>query len=543
MDRTERRPCRGFASTATLAAAALGVLAPRASATWSIMMHDARTHEIAVGGATCVTGIDLKGHLPVILVDRAAACAQALVDVFGTNRLHIRDRLLENAPPAVIIEELADIDSAHQRRQYGIVAGTTPPATFSGNETFAFSGGLTGSTGSINYAIQGNILTGEPVILAAEQALLDTPGGLPEKLMAAMEAARAMGGDGRCSCPDGPQATSCGSPPANFEKSAHVGFMIATRTGDTDGGCNADDGCATGDYFMDFNFPFRGQEEADPVISLREAFDPWFADLIGWPDAVKSNVTIDPPAFPADGTGAATMTIALRDVQGDPLEPAQLDQTTVVVIHAPQSDGTTLIGPVMSAGNGLYTVSLTGTETIGRDRYYVRAEGPFRPVVLVPVPHLLSVAQADQDADGDVDRDDYQSYAACLAGPSTDGEPPCEASDLNRSGQVDFADYAVLQTQFTDSSCLALRIVQEPLSQALPCGVVLTLKVVVEADPPAVFQWALNGQPIPGATRSRYVKTLTSADDFGIYSVRVSNTCGTILVDDVQVVPRGVLCP
>lgn len=546
MDRALRTPVGGRKETFLAAAAMFGLVAPPATATWSIIMYDTRTHEIAVGAATCVTGIDLEEDLPVVLVDHAAACAQALVDVFGTNRQYIHDRLLENVAPALIIDELAILDvyneqNLHQKRQYGIVSAVGSPATFTGSETFSFAGGLTGSDGDLAYAIQGNILTGQPVLLTAEQAMLNTPGSMPEKLMAAMEAARAMGGDGRCSCPDG-SPTSCGSPPASFDKAAHVGFMLGTRAGDTNGGCDAADGCATGDYFMDLNIPYRGQEETDPVISLREEFDVWFAGLIGWPDAVQSAVTIDPPAFLADGSGAATMTITLRDIHDDPLDDAHLDQTMLTVVHAPHSSQSTLIGPVVPAGGGVYHVALTGTDQIGHDSYFVRAEGPFRPVVLAPLPQLLSVAHADQDADGDVDRSDYQSYAMCLTGPSTAGGP-CSGADLDGNDQVDFADYRVLQNQYTDSSCARLQVVQEPQSQALPCGYVLSLRVVVDADPPAVFQWSLNDEPIPGATRSRYTATLTSAEDYGTYSVQIRNTCGIVTVDNVEVVVRGVPCP
>ena len=62
------------------------------------------------------------------------------------------------------------------------------------------------------YAIQGNILMGSPVILDVETALRNTPGDLSQKVMAAMEAARDMGGDGRCSC-DEQFPESCGTPP------------------------------------------------------------------------------------------------------------------------------------------------------------------------------------------------------------------------------------------------------------------------------------------------------------------------------------------
>ena len=111
---------------------------------------------------------------------------------------------------AQILQALANADGGHQSRQYGIVSLTGGEETFTGTGAGAWAGGVVGQSGNLRYAIQGNILTGQPVVTAAEQALVTTPGGLPDKLMAAMEAARAMGGDGRCSCSQF-SPTACGS--------------------------------------------------------------------------------------------------------------------------------------------------------------------------------------------------------------------------------------------------------------------------------------------------------------------------------------------
>ena len=103
---------------------------------------------------------------------------------------------------------------------------------------------MTGVIGTIHYAIQGNVLTGDPVVSDAEAAIQDTVGDLAEKLMAGMEAAQADGGDGRCSC-DPNDADRCGSPPPGFDpsvdKSSHIGFMMvadrkSTRLNSSHGG-------------------------------------------------------------------------------------------------------------------------------------------------------------------------------------------------------------------------------------------------------------------------------------------------------------------
>ena len=96
------------------------------------------------------------------------------------------------------------------------------------------------------YEIQGNILAGECVVPAIEQAVLETDGDIAEKLMAGMRAARGQGGDGRCSCSQS-NATGCGCPPPGFSKSGHIGGIIVARIGDSDDPlCNAA-GCADGE--------------------------------------------------------------------------------------------------------------------------------------------------------------------------------------------------------------------------------------------------------------------------------------------------------
>lgn len=230
-----------------VAGAGLAVAAwsPEARATWSIVLVDLRTGEIAAGSATCLTNLDLRASTPVMITGVGAATAQSFVDTTGQNRVFIRDALLAGTAPSDIITALEDFDSGHQTRQYGIADTMGGTASFSGTGDGAWAGGRTGSfeysrdghTGTIVYAIQGNVLTGPPVVDMAVDAVINTPGDLADKLMAGMEAARLFGGDGRCSCSTG-APDSCGSPPAGFDpatdKSAHIGYMMIARAGDTD---------------------------------------------------------------------------------------------------------------------------------------------------------------------------------------------------------------------------------------------------------------------------------------------------------------------
>lgn len=210
-----------------------GMFATSAGATWSIIICDTRTGEVAVGSATCLTNFDLQANTPVLVLGVGGATAQSFVDSTGANRTLIRDHLYTGASPNDILAALSVFDSSHQNKQYGIADVFGRTATFSGTGAGAWKGGTTGSDGDLVFAVQGNVLWGPLVVEKAVEAILNTPGDVPAKLMASMEAARAWGGDGRCSCsPAFP--TGCTTLPDTF-KSAHIAYMLIGRAGDREG--------------------------------------------------------------------------------------------------------------------------------------------------------------------------------------------------------------------------------------------------------------------------------------------------------------------
>ncbi len=209
----------------------VSLCAGTAHATWSILIVNPTTGEIGVASATCLTDLDLREITPMLVAGMGGLTAQSAGDMRGVNRTFVRDRMIEGIAPADILPLLQVFDPGHQSRQYGMLDALGRTATFSGASNGQWAGGVTGQTGDLYYAVQGNVLTGAPVVAMAEQAIIATPGDLPAKLMAAMEAAQSMGGDGRCSClPTQPEA--CGSPPPKFEKSADIGYMLVARLGD-----------------------------------------------------------------------------------------------------------------------------------------------------------------------------------------------------------------------------------------------------------------------------------------------------------------------
>jgi len=91
------------------------------------------------------------------------------------------------------LAELLKDDDEREQRQVGLVDAQGLAATFTGYECFEWAGGLTGP----GYAIQGNILAGELVILAMQRAFVETKGNLPSRLYAALLAGDRAGGDRR----------------------------------------------------------------------------------------------------------------------------------------------------------------------------------------------------------------------------------------------------------------------------------------------------------------------------------------------------------
>ncbi|MFQ5463197.1 MAG: DUF1028 domain-containing protein [Phycisphaerae bacterium] len=520
-----RRPIRCWCALAVLFC-----VGTPAWATWSIVLVDVETKEIAVGSATCLTGFDLRQNLPVVLVEVGAAVAQSAVDGNAVNRIRMHDQLLLGTAPDDILALLAQLDPAHQTRQYGIVDVLGRAATFTGSEDGQHASGVIGQTGSIVYAIQGNVLTGPPVVLSAEDAVINTPGDLPDKLMAAMQAARSFGGDGRCSCTV-LNPTVCGSPPDSFEKAAHISFMIDARAGDTDGVCNATLGCATGDYFMNFNVANQTAEDEDPVFQAQALFDQWRLDNVGQPDAVHSTVVMDRPWIRADGQETVEMLVSIKDWQDQP--------TTETVfpfpVHNAESDGRTFPGPFEDLGNGVFRFTFGFASEPGVDVFDVRADGGLRPIIVLPRPTLLVVAMEDVDADGEVDLADYQLLRACATGPDQPTTPDCLDRDSDRNGHVDLNDYARLQNAFTNELCVSLEITAQPERLNLCLGQTGQVSVGFNTDPDASVQWFRDGVAIPDATDAVYTIQSAAVADEGYYAVRLTNTCGSVTSESAAV--------
>ena len=91
------------------------------------------------------------------------------------------------------LERLVADDAGRAKRQVGIVDANGNVANYTGNECNEWAGAVSGK----HYTAQGNILAGEEVVKAMGMAFEKTEGELADKLMAALFAGQAAGGDTR----------------------------------------------------------------------------------------------------------------------------------------------------------------------------------------------------------------------------------------------------------------------------------------------------------------------------------------------------------
>jgi len=361
----------------------LGALASPALATWSILILNLTTGEVAIGIATCLTSFDLRPATVVVVPGIGVAAAQSFVGPLALRQL-IRRELLAGTPVQQILAQLAAADSGHQSRQYGIAGFASGTITFTGTGAGAWAGGLTGQIGEFVYTVQGNVLAGAAVNLAAETAIRNTSGTIGDRLMAGMQAARAAGGDGRCSCTSG-SPTACGAPPPSFTKSSHIGLMIVARPSDLDAICNTAGGCGAGQYWLDLNVANQPSTALDPVLQLQTRYDAWKLQQAGRPDHYQSTVTLSSARLRSNGVDTITGTVVLRDAAGNALGN-NLPVTARLGLRS------TVTGVTFSAcqpqPNGSYTFTMRGNLVSGVAVVDVAVDDGLGRVGIAPQPEV-----------------------------------------------------------------------------------------------------------------------------------------------------------
>ncbi len=158
-------------------------------ATFSIVARDPETGDLGVAVQSKYFGVG--SVVPHAKAGVGALATQARGNIlYGPQGLGL---LESGVGPQEAIERLIAEDPLREQRQVGLVAADGSAATFTGGETLPWSGGKTGD----NYAAQGNLLAGPEVVEAIAAAFETTDGDLSTRLVTAIAAGQAAGGDAR----------------------------------------------------------------------------------------------------------------------------------------------------------------------------------------------------------------------------------------------------------------------------------------------------------------------------------------------------------
>src|SRR5918995_6226680 len=159
--------------------------------TFSIVARSADGESWGVAVASKFLAVGSAVPAAVAGVGAIATQADANVAYKGQALAHLDD----GATASVALQRLLEDDSGRDARQVGIVDVEGGAASHTGHACLDWAGGVTGD----GYAIQGNILAGEDVVLAMEAAWETTDDDAPlgRRLLAALTAGDDAGGDSR----------------------------------------------------------------------------------------------------------------------------------------------------------------------------------------------------------------------------------------------------------------------------------------------------------------------------------------------------------
>lgn len=158
--------------------------------TFSIVARCARTGRLGVAVSTAVPAVGAM--CPFVRAGIGAVSTQSWVNPYLA--LDALDRMAAGEAAPVALERVLAADPARALRQVGLVDAAGRVAAWSGPECTGWFGHRLGA----GYAVQGNMLAGESVIGAMAAAFEATAArDLDERLMCALEAGQAEGGDRR----------------------------------------------------------------------------------------------------------------------------------------------------------------------------------------------------------------------------------------------------------------------------------------------------------------------------------------------------------
>lgn len=158
--------------------------------TFSIVAADPSTGE--VGCAVQSKYLAIGAVTPWVLAGVGAVATQAM-GVVARNGERALSALAAKAGPSEALDRALADDAAPELRQLGAVTADGRAAAHTGAGCIEWAGHLV----EPGFAVQGNMLANADVLAAMRRAFLETETPLPERMMAALEAGQAAGGDRR----------------------------------------------------------------------------------------------------------------------------------------------------------------------------------------------------------------------------------------------------------------------------------------------------------------------------------------------------------
>jgi len=157
--------------------------------TFSVVAADVRTGEVGV--AVQSKFLSVGAIVPWVRAGVGAIATQAFANTaFGPLGLA---RLQAGETPQEVLSALLAPDGGREDRQIGIVDASGRAASFTGSSCIEWAGGIAGA----GFAAQGNCLAGSAVVEALGAVFTASTGHLADRLLAALRAGQAAGGDKR----------------------------------------------------------------------------------------------------------------------------------------------------------------------------------------------------------------------------------------------------------------------------------------------------------------------------------------------------------
>jgi len=158
--------------------------------TFSIVARCERTGALGVAVATAVPAVG--SMCPYLLPETGAVSTQSWVNPYlAIDALAL---MRDGSAAQQALDAVLDADPQRESRQIGLIGSSGPGVAWTGGECTPWRGHRVGK----DFAIQGNMLTGEATLQAMESAWHDSEDeDLVERLMRALEAGDQAGGDFR----------------------------------------------------------------------------------------------------------------------------------------------------------------------------------------------------------------------------------------------------------------------------------------------------------------------------------------------------------